>query len=755
VEAFDLEDVRLLDGPFKAATLRDQQFLLSQDPDRLLHNFRVTAGLPSAAKPLGGWEAPDVELRGHSVGHYLSGLALMYRSTGDRRFKTRADGMVAELAKVQQAMPARGFNTGYLSAYPESLIDRVETRQRVWAPYYTLHKIMAGLLDVHLLCGNAQALDVVSRMADWVGFRMGRLTVEQQQAMLATEFGGMNDVLANLYAVTGKPDYLKTAQMFDHRALFDPLAKGVDPLDRLHGNTQFPKIIGAVREYELTGDPRYYDIAKFFWTRVALHRSFVIGGNTDDEAFFPIEEFSKHLGESTTETCNTYNMLKLTRALFQLEPTAEQMEFYERGLFNHILASQDPASGMMCYYVPLKPGAFKTYNTPDQSYWCCTGTGMENHAKYGDTIYFHDASALYVNLFVASELTWKDKGLVVRQETRFPEEDGTKLTFVTDTPVHLAVKVRYPAWAKSGMKLTINGQEQQITGRPGSYVTVERDWRLGDMLLVQLPMSVRVETMPDDPKTIALLYGPIVLAGDLGTEGLQDVKRIGPLTPPLGRVRTPVIPAFVGEVKDVVPAVKPVPGAPLTFRVTGIAQPNDVTLQPFYKTFDSRYTVYWKVYSPEEWKTKGADAVAAESRRKQIETNTVDVVDVSSPQSEQAHAYQGEKTGEGYLEGRRFRDARAGGFSYQLKVVPDRPMLLVCTYRGSEGQKRVFDVLVDGQKVATESLAYHPTAMLDVEYVLPDALTRGKDRVTVRFQAQADASTGAVFEVRTVQGGNR
>jgi DUF1680 family protein len=749
--SFELRDVRLLEGPFRDAMLRDQQYLLGLDQDRLLHNFRVTAGLPSSAKPLGGWEAPDVELRGHSVGHYLSALALMYASTGDARFKARADAIVVELGKVQQAMPSRGFHPGYLSAFPEEFIDRVENRQRVWAPYYTLHKIMAGLLDVYGLCGNQQALDILAKMADWVRFRTDRLSEDQQQRMLETEHGGMNEVLANLYGVTGNPDHLRLARAFDHKALFDPLARGEDPLNGKHGNTQFPKIIGALREYELTGEKRYYDIATFFWERVALHRSFVIGGNTDDESFFPVEEFSKHLGASTTETCNTYNMLKLTRQLFRLEPSARLMEFYERGLFNHILASQDPTTGMMCYYVPLKPGAFKTYSTPNDSFWCCVGTGMENHAKYADTIYFHDSEALYLNLFIASELNWSQKGLVVRQETQFPEEDTARLTFKAARPVRLALKVRYPFWARSGMTLTVNGRKEAVAAKPGSYATVEREWRTGDLVQVRVPMSLRLEAMPDDPRMVALLYGPIVLAGDLGKEDLASINRYGPSAPPLGRVRTPEIPAFIGDPNDVVAKVKPVSGAPLTFRTSGLAEPRDVTLIPFYRAYDQRYTVYWNVYPAAEWKAKRAERTAEEARRKLIELRTVDTVDVSEPESEQAHQFKGEHTSEGDLEGRIWRDARNGWFSYELKVVPDRPVILMCTYRGTEGRQRRFDVLVDGEKIASESLAYHPTELFDVEYAVPEKLTRGKQRVTVRFQSTVDAATGALFEVRIVE----
>ncbi len=750
-EAFALGDVVLLEGPFLDAMRRDRQYLLSLDPDRLLHTFRLNAGLTSAAVPLGGWEAPDVELRGHSLGHYLSALAIMYSATADSRFKDRADAIVGELAKVQDALASHGAHAGYLSAFPEEFIDRVEARQRVWAPYYTLHKIMAGLLDVHRLCGNAQALAVLRRQADWVKFRMDRLTEEQQQKMLGTEFGGMADVLAGLYAVTGAPEYLRLARQFDHRALFDPLARGEDPLDGLHGNTQIPKIIAAAREYELTGEQRYYDIATFFWQRVALHRSYVIGGNTDGESFFPVEDFSKHLGPSTTETCNTYNMLKLTRHLFRLAPSAGTMDFYERGLFNHILASQDPATGMMCYYVPLKPGAFKTYSTPDASFWCCVGTGMENHGKYGDTIYFHDAGSLYVNLFIASELTWKDKGLVVRQETRFPESDSTRLTFTSPSPVHLAVKVRYPSWAQAGMTLSVNGRIVPVAGAPGSYVTVEREWTSGDTIDVRVPMGLHLEAMPDNPKVVALLYGPIVLAGDLGKEGLDDGRRYGPSAPQLGRIRTPAIPAFIGEVKDIVGHVRTAPGAPLTFQTVGLGQPRDVTLIPFYKASDDRYTVYWNVYSPTEWQAKKAEGAAVESRRKELETRTIDAVVVDDPRSEQGHAFAGEHTNEGYVEGRKWRDARNGWMSYVLAVVPDQPVTLVCTFRGSEGRRRVFDILVDGEKVATHALEYHPTELFDLEFPLPEALTRGKARVTVRIQSLPDAATGGLVDMRTVR----
>ncbi|HEY2942509.1 MAG TPA: beta-L-arabinofuranosidase domain-containing protein [Vicinamibacteria bacterium] len=746
---FALTEVRLLDGPFREAMLRDQEFLLSLDLDRLLHTFRLNAGLPSSATPLGGWEAPDVELRGHSLGHFLSASALMYAATGDARFKGRADAAVAELARIQEALAKRA-NAGYLSAFPEEFFDRLEKRQRVWAPYYTIHKLMAGLLDVHELCANPQALDVVVKMAGWVKLRMDRLSDEQRQAALETEFGGMNEVLANLYAVTADPEHLRLARYFDHRAVFDPLARGEDRLDGLHANTQIPKAIGAAREYELSGETRYRDIASFFWQRVAQHRSYVTGGHSDNESFFPVERFSQHLGAASAETCNTYNMLKLTRYLFQWAPSAELMDFYERALLNHILASQDPATGMMIYYCPLKPGAFKTYSRPDASFWCCVGTGMENHAKYADTIYFHGDDSLYVNLFVPSELTWSEKGLVVRQETRFPEEDTTRLTLRPDRPLRLAVKVRYPAWARSGIAVSVNGRSEPISAAPGSYVVIERQWRKGDVIQVRLPMSLRQEAMPDDPKTVALLYGPLVLAGDLGREGLSESVRYGPSAPPMRRVAPVEVPALVvADPRELLASVRPSPGAPVGFRTEGIGRPRDVALVPFYKASDQRYTVYWNVYTPAEWDAHHAALAAADRRRQAIAGATVDLVNIDDPQSERDHGYRGEGTSEWSFEGRKVREARNGWFSYDLKVRPDEPMTLVFTYKGAEGRRR-FDVLVDGEKLATRTVEYHPTELLDAEYPIPESMTRGKQHVTVRFQSQADEASAGIAEVRVV-----
>ena len=593
-EPFPLENVRLLGGPFRDAMQRDEVYLLSLDPDGLLHNFRVTAGLPSSAEPLGGWEKPDCELRGHSVGHYLSACALMYASTGNEALKSRADAIVTELAKCQEALPSQGYSRGFLSAYPESLFDRVDRAEPVWAPYYTLHKIMAGLLDVYEHCGNPQALAVLTRMADWLKVRVDRLSVEQMQRALGNEHGGMNEVLANLYAVTGNPDHLKLAQAFNHEAVFVPLAAGEDKLDGLHANTQIPKITGAARQYELTGDARMRRIAEFFWDRVALNRSYVIGGHSDKEHFFPVTEFDRHLSPETAETCNTYNLLKLTRHLFEWEPSAPRMDFYERGLYNQILASQDPDSGMVTYFMPLQAGRFKTYSTPLQSFWCCLGTGMENHAKYGDTIYFHGPDSLYVNLFIPSELDWRQKGVTLRQETKFPEQNTSTLTLRCSSPVQFALKLRYPSWAE-GMIVRVNGRKQKISDPPGSYLNLDRTWRSGDRIQVNLPMRLHWEPLPGTSNVVAFLYGPLVLAGELGTNGLPAQGQQARDQLDFAKMPVPVVPVLSGTAARQLARIQPVKGQPLAFRIPAAKGAPEILLDCFYRLHHQRYAVYWQI----------------------------------------------------------------------------------------------------------------------------------------------------------------
>ncbi len=750
-EPFAMTDVRLLDGPFRDAMVRNEKYLLALEPDRFLHTFRVNVGLPSSAKPYGGWEGPTVEIRGHALGHYVSALALTYASTGDERFKQRVNYIVAELAKCQKQSPAAGFHEGYLSAFPESFIDRVEQRKDVWVPWYTLHKIMAGLLDANQLCGNAQALDVLTKMADWVKFRVDNLSHEQMQKSLDTEQGGMNEVLANLYAVTGNTNYLALSAAFNHARVLDPLARGEDKLNGIHANTQIPKIIGVTREYELTGDPQFLTIANTFWDSVALRRSYVIGGDSDHEHFFPTNDFAKHLSTDTTETCNTYNILKLSRELFALHPDAAKMDFYERGLFNHILASQDPETGMFVYLMSLKPGHFKTYSTPEDSFWCCVGTGMENHSKYGDTIYFHDADSLFVNLFIASELNWPEKKISIRQETTFPESDTTILKIKAAKPASFALKIRHPAWAIDGVNVSVNGKKQSIKSKPESYFTLQRQWHNGDKVEINFPMRLHTEFLPGTTNEIALLYGPIVLAGELGTNAMLNPFAKGQTD--FSALPAPAVPVFVGDAATLLSHVKPVAGQPLTFRTDGIGRPEDVTLIPLYQLHRQRYSVYWNLLSDEDWQKQKTILAAAESKRIADEARIVDLVRPGEQQSEIDHHVQSEKSDSVEALGSKLRHAFDGGwFSYDVKVDDSAPNELVCYWWGDEQGERNFDILVDDVKIASQQLLHNePGKFWDATYPIPAGLTKNKTKVTVKWQAQPGNFAGGLFGLRVLR----
>src|SRR5580704_8529402 len=596
---FRLEDVRILDPDL--LRMRDQtlNYLLALDSERLLHNFRVNAKLPSPAEPLYNRESPTNGWRGHYVGHFLSACSQMYASTVDVRIKTKADAMVAELAKCQTQLGGKG----YLSAFSESSFDDLEAGRPAAVVWYALHKIMAGLLDVHESWGNAQALQVLEGMAAWTDWRTGRISEEQMQRTLQTEFGGMNEVLASLSAVTGNPRYLVVARRFDHHVVMDPAAQGRDTLTGLHANTQIPKFIGAAREFELTGDPYYHDAALFFWQQVALHRSYVTGGDSISEHFkTPPDVLEPALTDLTQETCNTYNMLKLTNHLFTWQPEPRYADYYERALLNHILATPNPAQGSPLYYLGMQSGQWKVHFVPHEGFFCCCGTGLENFSKLGEGFYFHDARSLWVNQFFASEVNWKEKGVVIRQETRFPAEAGTRLVIQAKSPADFSLNLRIPYWADDA-SVTINGKRFRPRENlaPASYARIERKWSNGDIVEVKLPMRLHLQPIPDDANLAAILYGPVVLAGELGTENL-DPKRLYSDDKILrGGFPAIALPELVGDrnglekwIQPVRATNKPGPDKPLTFRTVGAGRPADVTLSPFYRLFDQRYCVYWR-----------------------------------------------------------------------------------------------------------------------------------------------------------------
>ncbi len=584
---FPMKQVRLLDGPFKGAQEANRRFLHSLPADRLLHTFRLTAGLPSSAEPLGGWEKPDGELRGHFTGgHYLSGCALAYASTGDEDLRKKANGMVADLWQCQQAM-----KNGYLSAYPVEFYDRLRERVKVWAPFYTYHKIMAGHLDMYVHCGNEQALDVAEKMAGWAAAFCQPLSDDHMQRVLQTEFGGMAEVLCNLYAVTGKREYLRTAQRFEKRAFLEPLAAHRDELKGLHVNTHIPQVIGAARCYELTREQRYRDISEWFWGEVVSERSYCNGGTSNGESWNSDPgKLAKELGPETAENCCAYNMLKLTRHLFGWSAEPRLMDYYERTLFNHRLGTINPEDGATMYYYPLQTGMWKVFGKPLDAFWCCTGTGVEEFAKLTDTIYFHDDAGLYVNLFIASELKWPEKGITLRQETNFPEQQGTTLIVQTAKAVEMPIHIRIPYWVERGGQVRINGQALPAFSNPSSYLTLTGTWRNGDKIALTLPMGLHVAAMPDDETVQAMMYGPLVLAGKLGS--VTKEQMYGSYGP---RGEAAQAPTVQGNAQKPTAWVEPFSDQPLTFR---LAQKPGLTVVPLFKILQDRYVVYWNVEMP-------------------------------------------------------------------------------------------------------------------------------------------------------------
>ena len=598
---FPLEQVRLLDSPFLEAAKTNQQYLMSLPNDRLVHNFRVNVGIPSSAEPLGGWEDPKCELRGHFTGHFLSACGLMYAATGDDAIKAKGDAIVAALAECQAKSP-----NSYLSAFPDDFFDRLSEGRGVWAPFYTLHKIMAGNLDMYTYCHNEQALAVAEGMAAWIGHWSGGISDAHMQRILQTEFGGLNESLLNLFALTGRGEYFGIARRFEKTAFLDPLAGHRDELKGLHVNTHIPQVIGAARQYELTGEPYYHEVAKYFWDEVTEERSYATGGTSNGEGWRTDPgNLSTELSVSSEECCCGYNMLKLTRHLHQWTADPRYMDYYERTLFNSRLGTQHPENGFKMYYLPLQTGYWKYFNSQFNSFWCCTGTGAEEFSKFGDSIYFRSDNEAFVNLFIASEVRWPEKGLTIRQETRFPDQDGTSLMVKATAPVQAGINIRIPGWVGDGGSVSLNGQPLTAFSSPGSYLKIDRTWVDGDRLDVKLPMRLHAEGLLGDPTQQAVMYGPIVLAGRLGQDGLTEQMQydvnsgpteLAPRGAPEGMMTVDV--KSNDELRSAA-WVEPVAGESLTFQAAG--QPKPMTLVPLSRIFGERYGVYWKVNRRPWW----------------------------------------------------------------------------------------------------------------------------------------------------------
>lgn len=739
--AFPLSEVKLLESPFAKAMQLDSAYLLSLSADRLLYRFYENAGLPVKDSVYGGWEI--LGLSGHTLGHYLSAASMMYVSTGNVEFKKRVDYIVNELERCQLAR-----KTGYIGAIPkeDSIFGKVAKGEIKssgfdlnggWSPWYTVHKVMAGLCDAYLYCNSNKALKLVTGMADWTYNTVNHLPDSTRLKMLNCEYGGMNDVLVNIYSFTGNKKYLDLSYKFYDEFVMDKLAQRIDPLPGKHSNTNVPKAIGSARQYELTGNKNDETIASFFWETMVHNHSYVIGGNSNYEYCGEAGKLNDRLSDNTCETCNTYNMLKLTRHLFAWQPSAQLMDYYERALYNHILASQNPENGMMTYFVPLRMGTKKQFSNQFNTFTCCVGSGIENHAKYAEQIYSYDGkNDLYVNLFIPSVLNWKEKNIRITQTNYIPESKQVRLVVTTANPSSFTLKIRKPSWSASTAVIKVNNIAVKTEIDVAGYLSATRVWKNADVITVDLEMNLYTEAMPDNPNRIAFKYGPLVLAGLLGKEKPDPV------------IGVPVLLTSNRNVNDWMQ-----PTSSLQFQMKNVGKPFDVKLIPFYQTYDQYYSVYWDYFTPDEFAKLQADYEAEKKRVQEIENRTIDNFRVGEMQPERDHNLKA--TERSYVSDamdRMGREARSNNsFEFEMKVDASTKNSLLMTYIGDD-RDRVFDILVDTVKLVTVEWKGGKTGKFyDIEYKLPASMVNGKTKITVKIDANHGKTAGRIFGVRTIK----
>jgi len=746
-EPVALSSVRLLPSDYATAVEVNRKWLHSLSADRLLSQFRTYAGLKPKAAPYGGWEGDTIA--GHTLGHYLSALALMHEQTGDAECATRSAYIVGELASIQAK---RG--DGYVGALQRkrrdgTIVDGQEIFPEVmrgdiragpfdlngaWSPLYNLHKLFAGMLDAHRVFGDAQALDVALGLARYFEQVFAALDAAQMEQLLACEYGGLNESFAELSARTQDPRWLALARrIYDHKML-DPLARGEDKLAYFHANTQVPKLIGLARIHELGGDRAARSAAESFWTAVTRHHSYVIGGNADREYFSPPDSIARNITEQTCEHCNTYNMLKLTRQLYGWQPDASYFDYYERAHLNHVMAAQNRRTGGFTYMTPLMSGAPREYSKPgEDAFWCCVGTGMESHAKHGDSIFWESGDTLFVNLFIPAELHWARTGATLRLDTRYPFEGAMRFTVGQQPrPKRFRVALRIPGWVQSAPEIVVNGKRVP-TVRERGYAIVERVWRAGDELTLKFDLSLRVEHAPGDTATVSVLHGPLVLAGDLGPTTAPDAG---------------VDPAIVGE--DLLAHFTPA-GPPATYRTSGLIRPADLAFAPFYAQAERRSAVYFRHFSDADWQAEQVALAFARAEEAALARRSVDHVALGDEEAERAHALKSAISYPVSYRRRTGRDARSGGFVEFTMATGPAPLLLQASYWGDENP-RDFDILIDGQRIATQRLAHdQPGAFFTVDYPIPPALTDGKAKVRVKFVPHDRNTAGPIFGVRLLR----
>jgi DUF1680 family protein len=766
---FPLREVTLLNSPFKHARDLNIQTLLKYDTDRLLAGYRKEAGLTPKALSYPNWDGLD----GHIAGHYLSALAMNYAATNNAECKKRMEYIIAELKACQNANTSNNpdWGEGYAGAVPGgkkiwSTLQKGDFAafHSAWVPWYNVHKMYAGLRDAWLYTGNADAKAIFLKFCDWGINITASLTDEQMQSMLDTEHGGMNEIFADAYEMTGNEKYLIAAKRFSHRMLLDAMSAEKDNLDNKHANTQVPKAIGFQRIAELSKNETYTKAGSFFWETVTTNRTLAFGGNSRREFFPSAAACTDFVNDAEgPESCNSYNMLKLTEDLFRTNPSAKYADYYERTLYNHILSTQHPENGGYVYFTPARPNHYRVYSAPNQGMWCCVGSGMENHGKYGQFIYTHQHDSLFLNLFIASELNWKEKGIQLRQETVFPYEEQTKLT-VTSGTSHFKLMIRYPYWVNDGaLKITVNGKMVPYIAHPCSYISVDRLWKKGDVVKIELPMHNSVVQLPNVPNYIAFMHGPILLGAKTGTEDLKgliaDDSRWGHIA---GGKKLPLDQAPI-IIEDNIPAVadklNPVEGKPLTFTVSQIEMINtkNIVLQPFYTIHDARYMMYWMTLTHTQYRSYLDSIAAVEKQKLEVQKRTVDFVAPGEQQPEADHFIQKQNSNNGNYQDAFWRDAHNEGyFSYNLSTNNETRLSLMVRYWGNEKGNRTFDIYMNDEKLVTENIAgkWNQQKFQEVEYIIPDSIIKGKDHVRVKFMALPGNTVGPVYYVRLARKNN-
>ena len=757
MESFDVKDVTLTPSAFKHAEEMDIRYLLGIDPDRLLAPYLKEAGLKPKAENYTNWE--NTGLDGHIGGHYLSALTYMYASTGNQEIKGRLDYVISELKRCYDAN-----GNGYISGVPggkQIWKEIAEGNIRAasfglndrWVPLYNIHKIFAGLRDAYLIYGSKECREMFIGLTDWMYRLTSGLTDEQLQDMLRSEHGGLNEVFADAAAISGDARFMELAKRFSHKRVLEPLLKGEDHLTGMHANTQIPKVIGYKRIADLEGYEDWDKAAQYFWETVVDNRSITIGGNSVFEHFHPAENFESMLtSEQGPETCNTYNMLRLTKMLYATTGNTHYMDYYERALYNHILSTINPIQGGFVYFTPMRPGHYRVYSQPQTSFWCCVGSGMENHARYGEMIYSHKGDKeLIVNLFIPSVLTWGKT--VVEQVNSFPAEEGTTLMINPKKPAEFTVSIRIPEWTESArMNAKVNGEPVEAVLEDG-FLKIERRWAKGDKISVDLPMSLRAVQLPDKTENYSFMYGPVVLAASLGKEDqlgmYADDSRGGHIAAgkklPLNEM-----PLIVGDMDDMLSRISKVEGKPLTFRMTGLAplKYKEMTLVPFSTLHECRYMVYWPLVSEQEWKERLAKQEADEKARIALELITADKVTCGEQQPESDHFSNVAESVNGDDNGRHWRmTGRNGWFSYILNTKGWPVQHVRIALNGREGNEAT--VLVNGKEAG--SIIPHMTGNEEIHLIDIPQEFRSENVLEVTIKGIEGKASPKIYEIRIVK----